>query len=258
MKKSLNILIILLLLYSFTVNAAPPIRNVVLPLGQSLVIEIPIFEYYPFNISNKIHFHIYNYSGQICTTVTTKCNIHIYNTTNHIVEDKLFGDSNGYEFYYPLNNSINNRYGIYSVLVDCNKTGGEYGFNEFGFQIVDFTSKRYPVTNGEDTLNFLVFIPYLIAILFLIMAFSFQNNEPFKWFFRLLSLVMIFPVYIITDILVNQNSFFTPLKVIFSINIFTSIFFTIFGLLLVILIINIFNHIADKKQNELEDGEFKK
>lgn len=253
MKKVFLLLFFVILLSSLTF-AAPPIKAIQLP-STPITIEYPIFDYLKYNVSNKLHFHIYNQTGHILTNATTRCNIHIYNITNHVFQGKLDGDSNGYEFYKELPSSINNRYGVYSVLVDCNKSNIEFGWTEFGFQIVDFTNKNYPITNGEDQLNFLVFIPLIICFFFIFFAWSIpESMEVLRWFARFISILMLFPTYIIADIMLNKNSFFTSLQPLFNITIFTWIFFTLFAILMLSILVAAIKGIKNKKNDDFEEG----
>jgi hypothetical protein len=156
-------LVLFFLLFSSIAYAPKPMTS---STNAGLTIEIPKREAFKVNTTFKLHFHVYNSTNFIQTNKSAICLVHFYNASdNHILEQNATGDSNGYEFYVQINNTLVEKIGNYPVLIDCiSKVANEagwisdvYGITSDGFPFPsDYALTEVSETQSQTPLLFFV------------------------------------------------------------------------------------------------------
>jgi len=94
-----------------------------------------------------------------------------------------------------------------------------------------------------------------MAFLFIYWANSLnEDQEPLKWFMRLLSLFMLFLLYTGADIVIKDNPQYSELAMIFNLTLVTWIFYLVMAAFLSFFIYKIFMSFHWKKKKDYEDG----
>ena len=107
----------------------------------------------------------------------------------------------------------------------------------------------------DDNMIFLLFIPLGLCFLFVYWANSLnENQEPLKWFMRLLSLLMIFSTFVGANIIINTNQSYTDLLNVFNIDAVSWVFYTVIATFLVFFIFKIFMSFKKRGQQDYESG----
>lgn len=125
MRKIAILMVVLLLLIPIVLAVKPVVTY---PQSEgALDIIYPKNEFFYFNTTISLHFHVYNLTGHLLTAPTTTCSLHVYNNTgSHIVENESLNmDSNGVDYSIKLGKDIINKVGVYPYLIACNNT--KYG-----------------------------------------------------------------------------------------------------------------------------------
>lgn len=142
---------------------------------------------------------------------------------------------------------------------------GNTGYCTFNFTYNSSGSYPYNISNG-DSGNVLVensrmwlasvlLIPLGLAFLFLYWGATLnEEQEPMKWFMRLLSLVMIFILFAAANIVINLNPGFEALQDIFNITWITWIFWSMFALFVVYFIYRIALAMRQKADDDFKNG----
>lgn len=108
---------------------------------------------------------------------------------------------------------------------------------------------------GNDDMIFIIFVPLSLCFLFIFWASSLgENQEPLKWFMRLLSLVMIFLTFGAANMIINKNPGYEGLQQVFNFGIVQVIFYVIFAIALLTLLIKVFMSFKEKRDRDFEDG----
>ena len=111
---------------------------------------------------------------------------------------------------------------------------------------------------ADDNMIFLLFIPLALCFFFIFWGNSLDaEQEPLKWFMRLLSLIMIFSTYVGANIIIAMNPGYEDLEYVFNITAITWIFYTIMSVFLIYIIYRIFIGIKIQKQNVFQKSAFK-
>lgn len=248
--------LIYLILFLFMINIAFAVSPFLQAQESSSGITIiyPKFELYS-NQNFTLHIHVYNSTNFLLTNTTTACVFHFYNHTgNHIYEDYMTFDSNTVDFYYNIDAVYLHDYNVYTYLVHCNNTK-ESGFISAAFEV---TPNAHDITTGDTTIAIIILMPLLIAFLLLYWGNSLsEEHEPLKWFVRLLSLFMVFILYVGLDIMLNTHPEYLGLASLFNIFAFKWIFYTVMAAFLVYIIYKVFDSMNKKKQHDFEQGVIK-
>lgn len=172
-----------------------------------------------------------------CTILSTwkpaDCNLplYVYNSSSNLVETLTW-----------QNNSI-----LCEVTWNITKIG-VYPYNssiETGIITI----------RSDDNMIWLLFIPLALCFLFIYWANSLsEEHEPLKWFMRLLSLIMIFTIFVGANIIINLNPGYEGLLSLFNIVALQWIVYTIIFVFIVFFVYRIFIAFKMKKKNDFENG----
>lgn len=179
-------LIFLILIFSISVSAAPPITSeFVGDIG--LDIQANIFDYYKTNTAAELHIHVFNISnGVLLSNDTTSCEVELTNGTGGVIlSGTPVADDN--HFKMSRNSSIVTEEGIYGVSIVCNSSGIA-GFKTHFFEATstgNATPENFVIFQG-----LFIFIIFGITCFFLVMSFSF-NEVGFKIFFLVISFIFL-------------------------------------------------------------------
>lgn len=100
----------------------------------------------------------------------------------------------------------------------------------------------------------LMIIPVALCFLFLYFAHTLpEEQQALKWFMRILSLFIVFVVYVAGHIVSTQYGF-AEFEALYNIAAFTWVFYTVFGVLLIYFLYRIFIGFYHKKQDEFNRG----
>jgi len=132
-----------------------------------------------------------------------------------------------------------------------------FNFTDLGTYIYNSSIDSGVITVGGGNM-------WLIAILLIPLGLSFlfvhwgnslnEDQEPLKWFMRLLSLLMIFALAGAANIVIQLNPAYAGLEAIFDMTVITWIFYTVTAVLLIYLIYKIFISFKEKQSDDLERG----
>lgn len=107
----------------------------------------------------------------------------------------------------------------------------------------------------KDMILALLLIPLGLCFLFIYIGNSLnEEQEPLKWFFRLLALVMVFVVYTGAHMAVAIEDDYSNLAALFDIETFGYIFWSVLAFFFVFIIYKIFKAMKQKKQDEFDRG----
>jgi len=141
MRKTIFIFLFLCILLSSFVLAVPPVQTSS-TIDSGIGIEYPQYEYIKNGNYFKLHTHIYNKtSGLHMNNNSADCFVHLYNATgDHIIEERMGGDSNLEEFKLYIGDGNFTRNGQYAYIIYCNTTainniGGVGGFVSGTFEV---------------------------------------------------------------------------------------------------------------------------
>jgi hypothetical protein len=156
------------------VVAVKPVQSSTNVLGASLFIVSPKEEFFSLQNDFKLHFHVLNSTSFQLAANQVSCGLHLYNyTDSHLFSGLLLPDSNGVDVYFQVNSSYVSVVGVYSYIVFCNSSFGQYGFLSDSFEVtVDGRS------NSLFPVGWLVLIIAfgLVAVLSLWVSFSLKSS----------------------------------------------------------------------------------
>lgn len=186
--KKLLFIIIFLVLSSLVIGDKPTPQFS--SRQNSLDIIFPKTEFFKIGTTPKLHFHVFNSTGNLVLNTDASCIIHVYNfTNNHLVNKNLTRDGNGIDFFWDLNDLPNNQRleGIYPYIVWCNTTNGRAGFVSNFFEMT---------LTGFETVNVNAYPAIILAIAFYclllgLITFFIRNPKlkQLKAFFFLLTVI---------------------------------------------------------------------
>ena len=109
---------------------------------------------------------------------------------------------------------------------------------------------------GDDQMIFtLVLIPIAMMFMFIYWGNSLPpEQEPLKWFARLLALVMVFLVYGAATIAISLNPSYNAFLSIVDFQVYGMVFFGILAVFIVYFIYRIFTVMAEKKRDDRKYG----
>ena len=139
-------------------------------------------------------------------------------------------------------------YGTYPYTINCstNKTCED----DCNVEI-----KKDCEGNEGSMIGALLLIPLGLCFLFIYFANSLnEEQEPMKWFMRLLALVMVFVVYVGADIATGIDTEYSAMRALFNIQIFGYIFWSVMAVFLVLVIYKIFDSLKQKKADDFDRG----
>ena len=114
------------------------------------------------------------------------------------------------------------------------------------------------VENDKMWISAILLMPLGLAFLFLYWGATLnEEQEPLKWFMRLLSFIMIFLMFVGASIVINLNPGYESLQVLFNLAWVTWVFFSIFACVLVYLIYKVFMSYKMSGQKSYEEGELR-
>lgn len=186
MKKSFLFLLIFVLMSSFVLSAPPS------PIFQDSGTEAGAFVVYPkddyFQQNSEFNFHVHfvNGTGTGLTSSQFECIGHFYSTQgSHLAELNSIDDSNGFDDYFVINQTVTSVKQTIPYNVYCNSTQGEGAFVSGSFKIND--DSEYDETAG----GFIIAILF-VGVIYLLMKIAVNLNEEnhavMKLFFILSSL----------------------------------------------------------------------
>lgn len=171
------VLLFLALLLPSIVLAAPPFAVQTSTFGQ-LDIQYPKITAFEQGTNFTLNFHVYSINGTPITRNNASCYMHLYDerTGVHIVEQRpLTIDDDEYAFL--INNTVSNRTGIYSYLVQCNQSALAIGgFVNSQFEV---TRTGFATNNGENLVpvGVVIALPMLLALLLLVGAATLDGEK---------------------------------------------------------------------------------
>ena len=173
-----NIKLIIFLFFMIIISslcfAVPPFQST----QDSGLIKIDVANnnYYKPEMTFKLHFHVFNSSGNLLTNTTTTCSTHLYNTRgSHIIEYNYNTpyESNLQEWYININSSLIFLEGTYPVLFYCNNSK-EAGSHREEFII---TNSGFDTNYSND---FMTIIFSFIGLIFVSIFLSINFNHKYK------------------------------------------------------------------------------
>ena len=177
--RSVTLLFVFILLFSFSVFSLPPVQTTLIG-NNDLNIEYPPFEYYKFNTDLKFNFHVYNSTGSIKTNSTTNCTAHLYdNAGTHLIDSKLNYDLSDKDFYINIGKGNFSEPNVYSLLIYCIDT--QSGSVVLPFEITP-NGKNYDNNIKYSTISFICFI-FAFMFIMMFLTWFFVKPEWLKWCF---------------------------------------------------------------------------
>ena len=148
-------------------------------------------------------------------------------------------------------NIINYTWGNYTPV--CNFS---FNISSAGTFYYNSTIESGVITiSPSDSMIYLLFIPLGLCFFFLYFAHTLkEEQEGFKWFFRMMSFLMLFPLFAGADIIIGKNPGYEGLRALFNMNILSWIFWLLFALGMIFFIVKIMNAFADAKKKDFEQG----
>lgn len=108
---------------------------------------------------------------------------------------------------------------------------------------------------GDDKMIFLLFIPLMLCFFFVYWGNSLkEEQEPLKWFMRLLSIVMIFATFGGANMIIAMSPAYEGLQSIFNFTPLTWIFYTLISIFMCYFLYKLFMSFKNKRQKDFEDG----
>lgn len=137
----------------------------------------------------------------------------------------------------------------------CNAT---FNYSSPGSYVFEYTTGDTGsiIVEVEKMLSVaLLLIPLGMGFLFLYWGNTLNDDqEGLKWFTRLLAVLMMFPLFIGANILINQSNALSGFETIFNLTWLTWIFYTIIAVVLIYIIWKVYSGFQMKKSDELEQG----
>lgn len=190
MRKVLLILVIALMLLPI-VNAAQDVQYTeeTAPTLEILFLKQDVFKA---GTNLVFGFHVFNLTGFIVDNTTVECELHVYNQTGaHVISEKNISFSVAdTEWEYEINDSTFLEAGEYSYFVQCNDSDNA-GFASAGF---DITDQGVNLQQSE----FVMVGIFIIAFLFMSMAFKLDSGILKTLFFFLAMLSITIGSYVLT------------------------------------------------------------
>jgi hypothetical protein len=157
------LLIIAFAMLSAAVLAVKPTPVVQISTG-GLQIEYPKLQYIVQGSRTNLNFHVYNSSNKAVYNTSTKCHLHLYNSTGqHIVESTLVMDSNQEDFKYSLGPNLTGKPQMLPFIMYCNKSG-EQGYLSSTYEIT--RAGQDPSLQTGEGMTVVVFMLALVFGLF--------------------------------------------------------------------------------------------
>jgi len=170
-------LFLLLFLFLPTVFAAPPTS----PFQESgtetgAVVLYPKDSYFEFNSSFSYHVHFVNSSGFAVPSDEFSCLGHFYSSQgSHLAELSSVDDSNGWDDYFRLNDTVTGVYQTVPYNIFCNSSQNEAAFVSGEFQIT--SDSEYKQNDGVGFFAILVLIPIIFGLFLLFGAASLGDEH---------------------------------------------------------------------------------
>lgn len=160
------------------------------------------------------------------------------------------------EFYNESGDFLRNAtIGVLGSSGRCNIT---FNYTEWGLYHINATGLdtwNVNVRGDKMWLVAILLIPLGLAFFFIYWGNTLQEeHEPMKWFMRLLSIVMLFVLFVSANIVIELNPGFEALQDVFNIAWIQWIFYAVFALFLVYFIYRIALAMREKQQDEFEQG----
>lgn len=170
MKEKIIIIIAVILLIIPIVLTAPP-NPLVQTTDLGLNIDYPKNQFFYFNETITLQFHILNSTGHLVTKPATTCLLHIFNNTGGHILDNM--SLNMEDNPFPVDFSIEvgrifPREGFYPYLISCNNSA-EGGFVSTGITL----SKTGEITKETEIINYSIeksIFTNAIGIVFLLLS----------------------------------------------------------------------------------------
>jgi len=193
MRKIIIIMVILFLLVFCFVYSQPPFAEEQATLTEGLVVSTPHLNYAPLNTSMEIHFHVYNLSnGVLMNDTLVYCEACLFdlNGTEIIEGQKAEPDGDHFYLYFSDNNIT--RAGVYAWELHCQANNSKLGGYTVGY-IEGTTDGKAPAERNTTLLGFVLLIPLVVGIIFLVGAATLsEDHTPLRIFLFLLSIVTFF------------------------------------------------------------------
>lgn len=158
--------------------------------------------------------------------------VSIYNETEELIETLYWGNHTPYCNFTWTHSTI-----------------GQYTYNS------TIEDGAIAVVGGKMWLLGILLLPLGLAFLFLYWGATLsEQQEPLKWFMRLLSLVMIFVLFAGANIIISLNPTYSALQDLFNFTVLTWVFWSIFGLFLVYFIYRIAIALRMKSKDDFDGG----
>lgn len=145
------------------VSAVPPVTTVQ-QFPSGLTLEYPNIDYTQNSQNYMLHVHVFNSTGQgYITNSSATCYAHLYNSTgNHLLEEQMGFDSNGYDFELLMDGGNFTNNGIYAYLIFCNTTDGAVGYTQKTFEVTTYGTS--PDLQSAVVYGILLFITLILFI----------------------------------------------------------------------------------------------
>jgi len=133
----------------------------------------------------------------------------------------------------------------------------EWNITTLGSYVYNSTIESGQIVVGGDNMWLvgILLLPLGIGALFLLWAHGLsEEQEVLKWFFRLLALLMLFPTYVVANIIIGQNPNYSGLEQAFNMTLLTWLFWFMMALMLIWVIYKTFAAFKMSKNDELEKG----
>ena len=136
----------------------------------------------------------------------------------------------------------------YIIQINATDTGGNNAIQQESFKTK---------LSGEHLTMLVAFIigPLLLCFFFVYWGNSLsEEQEPLKWFMRLLSIIMIYVMFAAANIAANSDPDYAAYASIFDLTAYGWIIFTVLAVFLIWFIYKIFSALKQKKNDDLEHG----
>ena len=157
-------------------------------------------------------------------------------------------DCNTYsvDIYNVSGNSLSNS--LLATIGDSGRCYITFNYTVTGQYLINSSIQTWNIkVGGNDNMLIILLIPLGLCFFFIYLANSLEDvHNPLKWFFKLLSLIMIFVIYQGAYVILKLDSAYSELTKMFNITVYGWIFWTIFAYLLLYLIYNIFMSMQPK------------
>jgi len=247
MKKQIFLFFVLFIFLATAVTAAPPFLDTQTETNEGLQIAYPKFQYFKHGVDLELYFHVHDSNSTILTDSTTECLFHLYNQSEHIIEDSMSFYS-PIDFEYDLGNTRD--VGVYTYLVYCNNTD-EAGFVSGGFEI---TQSGKAIENDYQVISVIIIIPLIFSLLLILASLGLgEEHGALKLFMGFFSWIGFWVSSHFGTLALVEFYEFTSLQDIIGSTVYWSgwIFFAVISYWFIYLIYIIFYNIKSKKEKEL-------